>query len=890
MEKQNGVLTKVTEEDLELLKNNPEKFWEGVRDIGYFAFKNLKGLKELVIPSTVSRVYDVAVANCPNLKSVIISKGVKKIYNTAFNGNGNLESIIVEEGNENYLSSGNCLIETKTKTLLLGCKNSIIPADGSVTKIGVDYEWTSEDCCCGFYNTDGLKRIEIPEGITFIGYLAFSRNKDLISITIPESVTTIGAWAFSDCSSLTSITIPKSVTTIEKHTFSHCSSLTSITIPESVTTIGASAFSDCRSLTSITIPESVRTIGEYAFSYCRSLTSITIPKSVTKIGDYVFSDCRSLTSITIPESVRTIGEYAFSNCSSLTSITIPGSVTTIGNGVFFNCRSLTSITIPESVTTIGNGAFFDCSSLTSITIPKSVTKIGNYVFSGCKNLTSITFPGSLELTSPTIFEGCIKLNHIKYGDLEFNKNEEGVWEVNYLGKVLKFKGADDKDFYGKLIFIKKAYDNKTNLSFVPHSTTCKNIKLEDLKYFFENSKVFAALQKEFAEKNNVSVENLEIEAREDFFKLCYISGLFSQNMQERKRAETFIKEKIIYGYTQKELHERFSGLETLEKGYNPKFAEFLIENYSPTFLYKNLSHEDEKHITNYLSQAYSNFDIILKAYPNAEIKTNTNRDRLTEKQVINFLRRIKYENVGEKKYPELTEAISERCIKLAEVVGYYGYSQEQFEKLQNWFIQGIKQGSNIVCGSDSEENEITFELLAKDNPLGAVLGNITNCCQRAGDAAESCVRHGMSDPNGGFVVFRKGKRIIGQAWVWYNEEMEKICYDNIEVPNSAKRLVRENSEEFVSCLKRASLSMVESMSKKGKKVSTVTMGKGYNDLLNLIKNKAEEFEKESERLGGAPANYSDTRPGEVRVLGALVTAAILSAACQQKKHEAAPYQ
>ena len=288
-------------------------------------------------------------------------------------------------------------------------------------------------------------------------------------------------------------------------------------------------------------------------------------------------------------------------------------------------------------------------------------------------------------------------------------------------------------------------------------------------------------------------------------------------------------------------------------------------------------------IHNYLSQAYSNFDIILKAYPNAEIKTNTNRDRLTEKQVINFLRRIKYENVGEKKYPELTEAISERCIKLAEVVGYYGYSQEQFEKLQNWFIQGIKQGSNIVCGSDSEENEITFELLAKDNPLGAVLGNITNCCQRAGDAAEGCVRHGMSDPNGGFVVFRKGKRIIGQAWVWYNEEMEKICYDNIEVPNSAKRLVRENSEEFVSCLKRASLSMVESMSKKGKKVSTVTMGKGYNDLLNLIKNKAEEFEKESERLGGAPANYSDTRPGEVRVLGALVTAAILGAVCQHKQ-------
>jgi hypothetical protein len=45
----------------------------------------------------------------------------------------------------------------------------------------------------------------IPNGITIIGYNAFSGCRNLTSITIPNSVTSINDYAFYDCTSLSSV-------------------------------------------------------------------------------------------------------------------------------------------------------------------------------------------------------------------------------------------------------------------------------------------------------------------------------------------------------------------------------------------------------------------------------------------------------------------------------------------------------------------------------------------------------------------------------------------------------------------------------------------------------------------------------------------------------------
>ncbi len=264
---------------------------DSVTSIGNCAFAYCEGLTSITIPNSVTSIGDNAFEGCESLTSITLPNSVTSIGESAFGGCSALENITVAEGNTEYYSKCNCIIETESKTLILGCKNSIIPDDGSVTSIGIS---------------------------------AFLSCGSLTSITIPDSVTSIGNSAFENCSSLTSITIPASVTSIGISAFLNCGSLTSITIPDSVTSIGKSAFAFCRGLTSITIPDSVTSIGISAFAFCRGLTSITIPDSVTSIGKSAFGACKSLTSITIPNSVTSIGDNAFAFCGALENITFKG--------------------------------------------------------------------------------------------------------------------------------------------------------------------------------------------------------------------------------------------------------------------------------------------------------------------------------------------------------------------------------------------------------------------------------------------------------------------------------------------------------------------------------------------------------------------------------------
>ena len=357
---------------------------DSVTSIGNSAFSGCSGLTSIAIPDSVTSIGRAAFWGCSGLTSITIGNSVTSIGSGAFSDCTGLTSITVAEGNSKYHSRNNCLIETASKTLIAGCKTSIIPDDGSVTSIRDD----------AFYNCSGLTSITIPDSVTSIGSSAFEGCSGLTSITIPDSVTSIRDNAFYNCSGLTSITIPDSVTSIGSSAFEGCSGLTSITIPDSVTSIGSSAFEGCSGLTSIIIPDSVTSIGDRVFYSCTGLTSVTIGNSVTSIGSNAFCNCSGLASITIPDSVTSIGSYAFYNCSGLASIIIPDSVTSIGYRAFYGCSGLTSITIPDSVTSIGQYAFEGCSGLTSVTIGNGVTSIGSYAFSGCSGLTIYCEVGS----------------------------------------------------------------------------------------------------------------------------------------------------------------------------------------------------------------------------------------------------------------------------------------------------------------------------------------------------------------------------------------------------------------------------------------------------------------------------------------------------------------
>ena len=324
-------------------------------------------LSSIKLPRSISNIESLALGHCP-LTYITIPNSVTSISDDVFYGCSSLESIVVENGNAKYDSRNNCkaIIETESNTLIVGCKNTIIP--NSVTTIGSD----------AFYKCGGLTSVTIPNSVTSIGNYAFSGCSGLTSVTIPNSVTSIGGSAFSGCSGLTSVTIPNSVTSIRGSAFYGCSGLTSVTIPNSVTSIRGSAFYGCSGLTSVSIPNSVTSIGSDAFHGTAWYNNQ--PDGLVYAGKVAYKykgDMPENISVTIKDGTLGIAGYAFYYCSGLTSITIPNSVTSIGQNAFSGCSGLTSVTIPNSVTDIGWSAFYGCSGLTSVIVGNGMTNIGS---------------------------------------------------------------------------------------------------------------------------------------------------------------------------------------------------------------------------------------------------------------------------------------------------------------------------------------------------------------------------------------------------------------------------------------------------------------------------------------------------------------------------------
>lgn len=305
-----------------------------------FAFQCCAELTTIVIPNSVTSIGANAFWKCGGLTDITIPDSVTSIGDEAFASCENVIRIIVGKGNTKYHSSGNCIIETATKTLVLGCKTSIIPSDGSVASVG--------------------------------------------------------EAAFRGCTGLTRIVIPDSVTSIEDGAFFGCEGLTTITIPDSVTSIGDNTFLGCSGLTSITIPNSVVSIGGWAFLGCEGLTNVIIC-GATSIDSWAFMGCEGLTSVTFLDGGTSICNRAFHSTpwynNQSDGIVYAGKLVYAYKGTM---PSDTSIVIKDGTLGIAERAFVGFSGLTSIIIPDSVVNIGDNAFRWCDNLSNVFFYGTSE--------------------------------------------------------------------------------------------------------------------------------------------------------------------------------------------------------------------------------------------------------------------------------------------------------------------------------------------------------------------------------------------------------------------------------------------------------------------------------------------------------------
>lgn len=78
-----------------------------------------------------------------------------------------------------------------------------------------------------------------------------------------------------------------------------------------------------------------------------------------------------------------------------------------------------------------------------------------------------------------------------------------------------------------------------------------------------------------------------------------------------------------------------------------------------------------------------------------------------------------------------------------------------------------------------EVGDAVVRVLDPDDKLQVILGPLTHCCQHRAGAGASCMWEGLKNPSSGFLVFERGHKVIGQAWIWAQDDI--LVLDNIEL-------------------------------------------------------------------------------------------------------------
>ena len=446
---------------------------DDVTNIDNNAFEGCSDLTTVTIPASVKSIGSYAFSGCSGLTTITIPASVTSIGYAAFAGCNNLATMTVDAGNKVYDSRNSCnaIIEQETKTLIAGCKNTIIPDD--VTRIGD----------VAFQGCSGLTTVTIPAGVTYIGYDAFYNctkvevvycNADPEELTWDEG----GCDDFKDDGS-TIIHVANAAPWIAK--FTGVVRATFSDTPYVPLTWNYDAGTKTLTFSGTAIPSYNDPDERPWKDYVSEVEKIVISDDVTTIGDVAFQDCTGLTTVTIPAGVTYIGYDAFYKCTAVTDVycnadplkltweengcddfkydgstiihvadadpwytkfggvvhgifrdpsTVPltwnydagtKTLTFSGTEAIPSCNDsdkrpwidyvseVENIVINEGVRGIGNYAFYNCDGLTTVTIPASVKSIGSYAFEDCYSLTTVTIGSGVTNICYAAFAGCSNL-------------------------------------------------------------------------------------------------------------------------------------------------------------------------------------------------------------------------------------------------------------------------------------------------------------------------------------------------------------------------------------------------------------------------------------------------------------------------------------------------
>lgn len=222
-----------------------------------------------------------------------------------------------------YITSDHLLLKYKGK-------DSTVTVPAGVKKIGVR----------AFYDNQKITKLVLPEGLTEIGYEAFSRcspvfekNPPSLEIVFPSTLKKVDDGAFSS-NIIRKLVLPATIETYGKGVF-ETAGLEELVLPATMKAV-PERLAENNPLKKIVIPDSVQKIGHGAFQF-NALEEIQFGKGLTEIGGNAFYG-NDIKELTIPATVTKIGAGAFEstgkNKDFTGNITVQGPVAGISDQAF----------------------------------------------------------------------------------------------------------------------------------------------------------------------------------------------------------------------------------------------------------------------------------------------------------------------------------------------------------------------------------------------------------------------------------------------------------------------------------------------------------------------------------------------------------------------------
>lgn len=608
--------------------------------------------------------------------------------------------------------------------------------------------------------------------------------------------------------------------------FYGCDKLCEVAFPLSLKEIGNGAFKRCRDLRTANFSRcnNLRLIGNEAFMKGFSLRDVDLSNlPIEEIGDLAFSGCFKMGSFDISgcDRLKRLGNF-FISASVLDKFDMRGVVNVKEIGTLWMLRC-GEIDVSYDLTGVESGSFDDCFiSTTKINV---FDKNNNKLFTFDKQSDKL---GKLKVVKLGLYKMAVRTGvslNTKQLNLFCSKDEFAVLVKNY-DKVMQL-----------CIDMTKGCD-------VLYSADVSALSLLRMLGYFGVKNAFtgevdkagleayrALLAKDLVKHKIVNVGNVKGDKNKQ-----YIDKLINDKVNKVARSmpleqlvEAFVRNNIVENpYRKNLIYENlfFKNKSIIDL----QFAEFFVSNFDEIMAKKvRLVKENEEFNAEYsvgadgkrrLSSIYNDFDMILGSCKK-KVLSRSNNQRL---------------NLADCEFENVYSGVLDGDEELANYCGRAHMTQNQFETAQGLFEKGkaIKSEQVLKVCADKSEGEVKYRFIEKDDPLGLVLGNLTNCCQRIGGVGESCVEVGQTNPNSGFIVIECNGEVVAQSWVWYDDKSGAIALDNIEVPGICNKLVNSvKLNEVRQCVKRLCDNLVTTMRARGFKVNDVVIGCNATDIDSL---------------------------------------------------------